>query len=113
MSRFDLYLVKYYYEDNPNKYKLRPVVMIGEVDNDAILAKITTHNPRQNFTREIIIDDYHVAGLNKPSTIRLNKTAFVPKSELIKQTRIGSLSERDINKLRRYLRENLYENSIN
>jgi mRNA interferase MazF len=53
--------------------KRRPGVVLAGDTSDLLLARITTHEPRDSF--DVQLDDWTIAGLPKPSTVRLMKLA--------------------------------------
>lgn len=71
--------------------KRRPGVVLAADASDILLARITTHEPRDSF--DVRIDDWTTVGLPKPSTVRLMKLACLD-ARLIHHT-IGVLSEGD------------------
>lgn len=89
MRNFDIYTIKFKYEDSDD-YKIRPALILN--NKIILLSKITSNNKvRDKYCYRIL--DYKEAGLEKPSTVRLNKTAKASKSDLLKY--VGHLSKRD------------------
>jgi mRNA interferase MazF len=75
--------------------KRRPGVVLAGDTSDLLLARITTHEPRDSF--DVQLDDWTIAGLPKPSTVRLMKLASLDV-RLIHHT-IGRVSAGDRTKL--------------
>lgn len=93
MTKYEIYWVLFAYEDNPNKYKYRPAIIL---DNSLLtFTKITSNTNRQG-NNEYTIIDWKQAGLQKPSNIRLNKK--IPITNNIGMY-IGKLTQTDINNL--------------
>lgn len=75
--------------------KRRPgIVLAGDV-SDVLLARITTHEPRDSS--DVPLGDWAVVGLPKPSTVRLLKPVSLD-ARLLHHT-IGMLSSGDREKL--------------
>ena len=75
--------------------KRRPGVVLAGDTSDLLLARITTHEPRDSF--DVQLDDWTIAGLPKPSTVRLMKLASLDV-RLIHHT-IGAVLAGDRTKL--------------
>jgi len=71
--------------------KRRPGVVLAGDDSDVLLARITTHEPRDSF--DVRLDNWTTVGLPRPSTVRLMKLACLD-ARLIHHT-IGALSAGD------------------
>ena len=71
--------------------KRRPGVVLACDASDLLLARITTHEPRDQF--DVRIDDWATIGLPKPSTARLLKLVSID-ARLVHHS-IGMLSQRD------------------
>lgn len=71
--------------------KRRPGVVLAGDATDFLLARITTHEPRDSF--DLRLDDWATAGLPKPSTVRLLKLVSLD-GRLVHHT-IGALSPVD------------------
>ena len=55
--------------------KRRPGVVLAIDSNDLLLARITTHEPRDPF--DVSLEDWAAIGLPKPSTVRLLKLVSI------------------------------------
>ena len=75
--------------------KRRPGVVLAGDTSDLLLARITTHEPRDSF--DVQLDDWTIAGLPKPSTVRLMKLVSLDV-RLIHHT-TGTVSAGDRTKL--------------
>lgn len=71
--------------------KRRPGVVLAGDASDVLLARITTHEPRDSF--DVLLVDWTAVGLPRPSTVRLMKLACLD-ARLIHHT-IGALSAGD------------------
>lgn len=64
--------------------KIRPCVIVGnrkhEKDEDVVIAKITSHLPRNEF--DIALKFWKEAGIKNPSTVRCSKLFTIKESEL-------------------------------
>jgi mRNA interferase MazF len=71
--------------------KRRPGVVLAVDSNDLLLARITTHEPRDPF--DVSLEDWTAIGLPKPSTVRLLK--LVSNDARLVHHSIGVLSQAD------------------
>ena len=71
--------------------KRRPGVVLAIDLNDLLLARITTHEPRDPF--DVPLQDWAAIGLPKPSTVRLVKLISID-ARLVHHS-IGVLSQTD------------------
>lgn len=101
MNRFDIYWAKYIFEDNPNEFKIRPVLILDAHTALPLGAKITSTPPRilpQENDYQLL--DWQEAGLDHPSTVRLQRTQDVKPLNYI-----GHLSKRDISNIEQLLKK--------
>jgi len=75
--------------------KRRPGVVLAIDLNDLLLARITTHEPRDPF--DVSLEDWAAISLPKPSTVRLLKLVSID-ARLVHHS-IGVLSQTDRMKL--------------
>jgi mRNA interferase MazF len=80
--------------------KRRPGVIISDggttiADIDVTIAKITSHQPRNEF--DVPIEYWQEAGLIKPSVVRCSKIITLNESELL--YRVGKLQEPDLKRV--------------
>lgn len=71
MGRYDIYWVKFDFEDDPGNFKIRPALLLGGNEALELGAKITKHSPRTS--KDYILKDWDIEGLKIPSTVRLDK----------------------------------------
>ena len=75
----------------------RPALVLADIgDNDILVARITTHQVRDNF--DVGINDLTATGLNRPSIVRPHKLATIEK-RLVSQ-KLGALSGNDLVRVR-------------
>ena len=75
--------------------KRRPGIVLAGDSSDFLLARITTHEPRDPF--DVRLEDWAAVGLPKPSTVRLLKLVSLDV-RLVHHT-IGTLSPGDRTRL--------------
>ncbi|MFM8804932.1 MAG: type II toxin-antitoxin system PemK/MazF family toxin [Planctomycetia bacterium] len=75
--------------------KRRPGIVLAGDSSDLLLARITTHEPRDAF--DVPLEDWAMVGLPKPSTVRLLKLVSLD-ARLVHHS-IGTLSPVDRVKL--------------
>ena len=81
--------------------KLRPaVVLLDSGDDDFVAAPITSRSRTSDF--DVSIHQWHEAGLNTGSTIRVHKLTVLAKDEVVR--RLGELTEPDRTALKAVLR---------
>lgn len=91
-KEYDLWWTMVKFDDDPEQEKERPVMVISPRKDSATGFYVTSQNPRPGY-RDYVISDWKGAGLEKPSTIRLDKT--VPLNKEICRKKIGELSKTD------------------
>ena len=90
MAQFDVFIAKVFYDDGVTS-KYRPVVQLFNDENRDNCFAIITSNMRKRETGDLHVKDYITCGLDKPSTIRLNKRITKPT----KKKFVGKLSKED------------------
>jgi mRNA interferase MazF len=99
----DVVLVKFPFTSGAGS-KLRPALVILDTgDADLVVARITTQSSISPF--DVVLMDWHGAGLLAPSTARLHKLATLEKSDI--QRTLGSLQASDRQKIAASLRHAL------
>lgn len=72
--------------------KLRPaLVLLDSGDDDFVGAPVTSRPRVSDF--DVSIQDWSVAGLNVPSTVRVHKLTVLAKNEIVR--RLGDLAAHD------------------
>lgn len=101
---YDIFYFDMKYEDGDG-HKRRPVLVVKLKDNGekCTVAKMTGTPPREGYKGEILLSKWKEAGLKKPTTVRLSKSATL-KSEWLTE-KIGTLTDEDIEKVKKGLKE--------
>ena len=96
----------FHYDDNPSKRKERPAVvaLVCKDEGFAMLVKVTSHAPRENFPGELRLLDWEQEGLDHESTARCSKTRNAAIAEVASTPLIGYLSKRDLETVTAQLR---------
>ena len=96
----------YEFEDKPSKSKFRPVIvaLVCKDEGFAMLVKVTSHAPRENFPGELRLLDWEQEGLDHESTVRCSKTRNAAIAEVASTPLIGYLSKRDLETVTAQLR---------
>lgn len=101
-NKWDIWMAKVAFEDEPNKVKERPVLILEDGTAYTIVLKITSKEKRNEKEYQIL--KWKEAGLSKPSTIRIGKRLQLFDSDFTR--RLGKLSAYDIievtKKMRKY-----------
>ncbi|GHU70896.1 hypothetical protein FACS1894184_16980 [Clostridia bacterium] len=90
-TKWDVWLARVAFEDEPNTRKTRPVLIAGDCMFVVGAYKMTSHVPRDD--NEYLLVDFIAVGLRVPTTIRLSKYLSLGQSDMIK--RLGRVSMRD------------------
>lgn len=84
MSKFfrgDVYFALYPYDDDLDKNKPRPVIVLDEEKLEVLVVKVTSQEKKDNDDLDIIY--WKEAGLNKPSVARVSKTITIAEKDMI------------------------------
>ncbi len=92
MDKWDIWLARVYFEDKPDEFKDRPVVIYDEQAFVCTSFKVTSQI--KNDARHMRIEKWKEAGLSKPSWIDISKTLSIDESCFIKK--LGTLDSEDI-----------------
>ncbi len=92
MDQWSVWTARVYFEDQPDVFKVRPVVIYGDKVFVCTVLKVTSREKSNRF--HISIRQWRAAGLDKPSWIDVSKVINLPKEQLIEQ--IGMLDAEDI-----------------
>lgn len=93
-NKWEIWLAKVKFEDEPNKVKERPVLVISPEQCFILSFKITSHKPRYNDRLDYPIKKWAEVGLQKQSTIRISKLLQLIKKDFTHK--IGRLHPIDI-----------------
>ena len=75
-----------------NQSKLRPAILLIDTnDDDVLVARVTTQMHQSPY--DILLHDWHRAGLKTSSVVRLHKLVTVHKNRI--KYNLGQLSESD------------------
>lgn len=72
--------------------KIRPALVLFDLQEDAIICRVTSAN--RTGPLDITLDDWHEAGLLKPSVARLDRLVTAEKTIFLR--RLGVLSVKDL-----------------
>jgi PemK-like protein. len=93
-KKWEIWRARVVYDDDIRQYKNRPVLIYDDQKIYVLSFKITSHAPRSNFPGEYRIKQWHIAGLDGESTVRLSKAIHLKDQDFIGQ--IGRLHRSDI-----------------
>lgn len=109
---FDVWFANYSYADNPHRSKNRPVIILSVDDQRAtVLSLKVTSNIWRSEPGYVLLQDWHEAGLRKPSAARCQDILEIPMSKIIKNTDFGRLTVSDADRIVQTLRD-LYGSEI-
>lgn len=94
---FEVWFVRFRFEDDPTQYVERPALVIQERDGNAYaLMMRITKNVTRRAQYDVILDDWAEAGLRMPSAVRCDKLMRVSTDDVVwRRPRFGALSRRD------------------
>ena len=92
-NKWDIWLARVRYEDSTD-IKIRPVLIIDTTSIIVFALKMTSQNPRVNYSGEYRVIKWHEAGLDKQTVIRASKKLSLCDSDFVK--RLGRLQAVDI-----------------
>ena len=92
VEQWSVWTARVYFEDQPEVFKVRPVVIYGNRAFICTALKVTSREKNDRF--HIAIRQWAAAGLDKPSWIDISKVIQMPEDQLIAQ--IGTLDTEDI-----------------
>lgn len=90
----DVWWAKFPYEDNPNEYTIRPVVILDKDTVGLLSVKVTKHKTRDCDPYDTPIMYWNEAGLKLASTARVSKTMILDSSKF--KELIGTLHPDDL-----------------
>lgn len=80
-------------------YKFRPVLVLAYSQDGLLAAMITSTSNKLSLPLDTPLEDWRVAGLTKPSLVRVDRIALLPPAYLGTAGRIGRLSPRDAHRV--------------
>lgn len=89
----EIWIAYVYYEDNPNVFKRRPVLVLGEGFFMVEAMKITSKEPRVDDPLDYALVSWRESGLLFPSTVRRSKIVDLTYDQCIKK--IGEIQSPD------------------
>lgn len=93
----EVWFVNFPLEEDPTRFLLRPVIVLGEDLFMFISVKVTSHRVRRYDSYDIEIIDWREAGLRVPSTARVSKTIMLPQNNFL--FKVGDLTTRDLRRI--------------
>lgn len=93
-EKWEIWLTRVVYEDNPQQFKLRPVVVLENNIAVILSLKMTSKPPRQNYRGEYELQLWKQAGLTKQTTVRCSKLIRSAPTDYLRK--LGRLQAMDI-----------------
>ena len=90
---WEIWHARFNFDDRGNKF--RPVLVLARTQDGLLAAMITSASNKLSLPLDTPLDDWQVAGLSKPSLVRVDRIALLPPTYLGTVGRIGRLSPRD------------------
>lgn len=94
IKAWDIYDIKLQYEEIDNLSKVRPALILDEINKIYCILKITGNTKREGLG-EYTIELWKEAGLDKKSNIRLEKFFTVSENQIIKKRGVLQLQDRE------------------
>ena len=93
-ERFGIYLAKVHFDDKPNVYKIRPVVVLDEERSIVLVLKVTSKVNQTRFL-SYYLDNWAEYGLNVPSSVVVSLAYQININDIYRDKFLGKLNERD------------------
>ena len=93
-EKFGIYLAKVHFDDKPNVYKIRPVVVMDEEKSIVLVLKVTSKINQTRFL-SYYLENWADYGLNVPSSVIVSLVYEVKMSDIYHDKFLGKLSEKD------------------
>ena len=89
----EIWFARFPLEEDENKTLKRPVLVVHSRDDEYLVIKVTTHEPRDNDKLDVEIKQWQAANLKFPSTARVSKLRMLPGKNFI--NKIGVINDND------------------
>lgn len=93
-KQWELWVVRFNYKEG-HGYKYRPILVLLCEQDKVYSAMITSSHAMFEKSSTIPLQDWTKEGLKKPSFVRLDRIAWLPREYFATDKRIGSISEND------------------
>jgi len=107
-EKFGIYLAKVHFDDKPNVYKIRPVVVL-DVEKSIVLVLKVTSKVNQTRFLSYYLENWAACGLNAPSSVIVSLVYEVKMSDIYHDKFIGRLNEKDSNNILALLLSQVYQ----
>ena len=94
LEQFGIYLAKVYFEDVPDIYKVRPVLIIDAKGSLALVLKMTSSITQQRVPA-YKLENWQQYGLNVPTTVLLSPMIALRGSDIYSERLLGILGDED------------------
>ena len=91
--------------DDGRGYKYRPVIVVASQEGSALIMMVTSAQNKLHLEHDYLIEEWDLAGLDKPSIARVDRIATIPYAYLGSAGRLGRLSVVDSAALAELLRQ--------
>ena len=93
-EKFGIYLAKIHFDDKPNIYKIRPVVVLDEEKSIVLVLKVTSKVNQTRFL-SYYLENWANYGLNVPSSVIIDFVYEVKMNDIYRDKYLGKLNEKD------------------
>ena len=91
----EIWFARFPLEEDESVTLNRPVLVVHSRDNEYLVVKVTTHEPRNNDKFDVELKQWQTANLKFPSTARVSKLRLLPEQNFI--SKIGKVHDVDWN----------------
>lgn len=91
---WEVWLAYVRFENHPDVGKVRPVVVLDDEASAIIVAKVTTAQPHDRYTY-CELADWKIEGLLRPSRIQVTPLFCLGDKDILRDSPLGVLTERD------------------
>lgn len=91
---WEVWLAYVRFANHPDAGKVRPVVILGREASGIVVAKVTTAQPQDRYIY-CELSDWEIEGLLRPSRAQALPLFRVSENEILRESPLGVLTERD------------------
>lgn len=91
---WDIVDAKVVFNEDDNQFKIRPVLVLDEINNIYCSFKITSNTTREGLGEYTVVE-WKKAGLDKESNIRLNRMFMLSPNNILSKRGVLELKDRE------------------
>ena len=103
----EIWFARFPLEEDESRTINRPVLVVHSRNDEYLVVKVTTHEPRDNDKFDVELKQWQAANLKFPSTARVSKLRLLPERNFI--NKIGVIDDNDWESITEKIEESLNE----